>query len=51
MHPPILVGEVVPILAIGAFQDDFLSRHMFSSGHQGIGESGDQGSFPDALIP
>jgi hypothetical protein len=31
MHPPILVREVVPIFAIGALHDDFLSRHIPSS--------------------
>jgi hypothetical protein len=33
MHPPILVREVVPIFAIGALHDDFLSRHSSSAGY------------------
>src|ERR1051325_2869234 len=30
MHPPVLVGEVVPTLAVGALQNDLLARHMTS---------------------
>jgi hypothetical protein len=28
MEPPVLVGEVVPLFALGAFKNDFFSWHI-----------------------